>query len=162
MKLSLLLGSILFLLLPFTILSLQLTGDSRALTYNGFFYSYSEEPETHETEFYFFNTDMLGDAIGTSEPTYGDFFGNDYWWLGVIAIVLAVLALIGSVVEFHRLQGLLLVVAGVIVLVGRYLAFDGGNLSYPSDETEGITWTDLPIGVLIAVIFGILSLRSSD
>jgi hypothetical protein len=76
--------------------------------------------------------------------------------------VLAVLALVGSVVEFHRLQGLLLVLAGVIVLVGRYLAFDGGNLSYPSDETEGITWTDLPIGVLIAVIFGILSLRSSD
>ena len=159
MKTSLFIGSLLFLLLPFSVLivdpNVPIDGETHLY---GFFYAYVDstiEPDENPT---FFDPDWLAE-----DDVYGlTYFGQDTWVLGLIAMLLGIVALIAAIVDIHRIQGLLLVAAGILTVYGRYVWFDDSNHSYPRDDAGIATMTDIPIGFFIAFIFGLLSLRSSD
>ncbi|MHA2169132.1 MAG: hypothetical protein ACXAB7_04490 [Candidatus Kariarchaeaceae archaeon] len=161
MKTSLFIGSLLFLLLPFSVLMVDPNVPvDGSINFNGFLYYYVDGPVEPEDNPTIFEPDWLAedDLYGTS------YFGKDAWVFGLIAMLLGIVALIAAIIDIHKLQGLLLVIAGVLTLYGRYVFFDDRGMSYPSDDdASGLsTWTDIPIGFIVALIFGLVSLRSSD
>ncbi|MHA2090807.1 MAG: hypothetical protein ACW98K_08100 [Candidatus Kariarchaeaceae archaeon] len=158
MKTSLFIGSLLFLLLPFSIYIISPAGGGDNITtYSGFFYGYVDSPVDIDDNPTWFEPDWID-----KEDVYGGYFGQDTWVLGLIALLLGVVALIAAIIDVHRLQGLLLVIAGILVIYCRYVVLDDQGIDYPVDETPFASLTDIPVGFIIGLIFGLISLRSSD
>ncbi len=159
-KISVLIGSLIMLAAhTITYSNTTISG----ITFNvqnvtGFFYIWTQLGTTGaggETITDTFNGTWLEDG-----ELYDNLFGNPIYGIIIMLLILAALAL-GFIKENNKISGLLLIVAGVLLLVFRYIELNDGDLFFYKSETD-FTYLEVPLGSFAGLIFGLLNLRSSS
>lgn len=159
-KISVLIGS-LIMLAAHTIIYSNITLNSittNTQNVTGFFYTWTQLGITGaggETITDTFNGTWLEDG-----DLYDKLFGDPIYGIIILLLILAALAL-GFIKENNKISGILLIVAGVLLLVFRYIELNDADLFFYKSETD-FTYVEVPLGFFAGLIFGLLNLRSSS
>ncbi|MHA2248912.1 MAG: hypothetical protein ACXAD7_01055 [Candidatus Kariarchaeaceae archaeon] len=167
MQKILVIGSLLFLVLPFSLWitsSEGFAGDRTTTLASAFLYHAIND--TGGDSFFDDNEGFESDWLA-EDGMYGLlYFTEDTWMLGLVALVLGMASLIAAIMDVHRFQGLLLIIGGVLVAIARYIKLDDMGISYYEKNELGggasITYAEIPLALVIGLVFGLLSMRSQD
>jgi hypothetical protein len=88
-----------------------------------------------------------------------DFYFGDFWFLGVVALILLIASIVLSVATPEKsTSAILLIIAGSLLLVGRLFELNDNDLSF-YDSNNNRTYFEIPIGFILALVFGILDFK---
>lgn len=104
-------------------------------------------------------TDSFSGSWLEEGDIYDNLFGNPIYGIIIMALILAALAL-GFIKENNKISGILLIVAGTLLLVFRYIELNDADLFFYKSETD-FDYVEIPLGFIAGVITGLLNLRSS-
>jgi hypothetical protein len=163
MRLWALIGIIAVLLLPFSIVQINI-GDNVSSTSSFGLLWLSTEGEAfgfQSSDSETFNLDWIDDG-GVYHS--GSYFG-DLWYFGLVLVVLLIVGAALAVLSDQNksVPALILLICGILLLVLRLVELNDNDSSfYDSSEFFGITTTylEVPLGFIISLIFSILDLRS--
>ncbi len=166
MKTILVIGSLLYLLLPFSIWISShegFGGDNTITVANAFMYRAINESDgasflDHPSSSFF---ELNWFSAGGMYPI--GYFTDSTWVLGLIALILGIVSLLAAIIDIHRYQGFLLIIGGVILALARYSYLENWNLSY-YEKTEPATGVSIiriefPLALFIGLFTGLLSMR---
>ncbi len=155
MKVYVLIGAILLLILPFSIIRINVElADSRTTSYYGLF-SFSTNTKT--IGFENSNSKTFDNEWMQDNGMYEIYF-SDNWTIGILIVFITLLALGLAVFgkEDSRLSTILLLLAGLLLLILRFIVLkDQDRFFYKKDDFLGIetVYYEIPVGFFISTIF---------
>ena len=154
-KLSVLIGG-LIMLLAHTI-QYQTTDllDSKFITITGFFLFWvsTEVGNTNDT-----NTETIDGDWLDKNGIYEILFGSSE--IGILILALIIVAIVMVFVKEGPISGWLLLAAGILLLVFRFIELnDQDNFFFEDNDTS--MYLEIPLGFLAGLITGLMNIRSS-
>lgn len=166
MRLFALVGIILLLVLPFSIVRTTTEsnlGDSTLVEYLGLLY-FRSTFETDTLNLDFEDSEAFQSDWLEEDNTYDSYFG-DLLVIGLLVLVLLILGIGLAATETDKNNSTyILMVSGLLLFILRFLHLSDSDSSfYEKTEFGGASFTmmEFPIGFIIAMIFGILDFRQS-
>lgn len=167
MRLFTLIGIILLLLLPFSIIRTTTesdAGDSTTMEYLGLLYSRTTfKAESLNIQWEngdSFNVDWLEE-----DGRYDGYFG-DLWAIGLVVLILLIVGLGLAITETKSNNSTyLLILAGVLLFILRLLYLNDFDRSfYEKDQFGPVSQTQIefPVGFILSLIFGIMDYRKDE
>jgi len=157
MKKFTLLGSILELVLPISIISWKVNNsDLFSGSYGLFYYNYDTILGNQSSSF---GIDWISE-----NGTYKDYFG-DYWYMGAVILALIVVAFVLSLVDTKQKRSeILLLVSAIGLIILRLIVLDKNDLSFYESSSSIITteYSEIPLAALAGIVFSIIELVTSN
>jgi len=156
MKKFTLLGSILELVLPISIISWKINNsDFFSGNYGLFYYNYDT--------FFGNKSSSFGIDWISADGTYNDYFG-DYWYMGAVILALIVVAFVLSLVDTKQNRSeILLLISAFALIILRLMVLDKNNLSFYESSSSPIKteYSEIPLAALAGIAFSIIELVTS-
>lgn len=157
MRLVALIGTLILLLSPlsFMIINTEAVDITRNFTF-GFFWtsSFGDGGDS--------NTDTFEpDWITEENHFYEVYFGDSMNMVGAAILFLLIVGLVFAFIDTsNKKSAYILLICGIALLVLRALALDDAQTGFYESES-GVTRTEIPLGFIFALIFGLIDLRKS-
>lgn len=161
MRLFSLIGALLVLIIPFSYAQGDLAGiGSGTFIFGLLFYRIDWEfliLQGTDTES--ITLDWLTGS--TQDGGYNFYFGDNYWFLGPLTLLILVLAIYFAATQSKRsFAPLLLVVSGALLTIGRFLELSEAETGFYDTSNNSSYW-EIPLGLILAVLFALIDMAKA-